>query len=693
MVPQLASQRGLEIREFVEAYEETCATGTEPDLVAFLPSAAHPLYHAVACELVCIELERAFNRGRARSLDEYRARYPDLAALPEHWREIVAHEFRLREDSGQRPDAGQYREKYGVDVRNRPSSEAPAAAPNDADEDNLHRTQVVPVTGSGSIAELPPTVAPLPGGARNSGARVLPAPRRPAALFKDLSPSASRSSDGADPTETQMPTPGTDFVGFHLVREIGRGAFSRVFLARQSDLADRFVVLKVANDHFHESQTLAQLQHTNIVPIYSRHPAGALQAVCMPYLGATTFADVLGTVRSSKQFPRSGRQLLSTRRPQVTLDDNPTVVLSSGGKSAPATSTAGSSTSSGATSAPDAGAIADQPDRTNLAQPWLDQLAKMTYVDAMLTLFGRLADGLSHAHARGILHRDLKPANVLLTDDGEPMLLDFNLSEDTKPSAQAESAGVGGTLPYMAPEHLRAFRREKVPVDARSDVYGLGVILYEMLTLQHPFPLRNGPINTRLPEMIADRATAPLLRNFNPEISPAVESIVRKCMAPDPAARYQTPDELRDDIRRHLEDLPLKHAPNPSLAERSRKWRRRHPRAVPAVLLFLMAGLLAGTAGVLAREQQSRREQQEARLRLEDDVALNEFQAQAFEINHRLNALPADDRQLVDGTALCERTLERFGTLGENGWTPAPKRAGSVPRIGRASSPPPASSS
>src|SRR6266404_8057496 len=85
----------------------------------------------------------------------------------------------------------------------------------------------------------------------------------------------------------------------------------------------------------------------------------------------------------------------------------------------------------------------------------LEMLQGLSFVQAVLWMASRLADGLGHAHERGILHRDLKPANVLLTDDGQPMLLDFSVAEDIKRCSRAVSAGqVGGTLTYMAPEHL-----------------------------------------------------------------------------------------------------------------------------------------------------------------------------------------------------------------------------------------------
>src|SRR5205823_12521901 len=100
------------------------------------------------------------------------------------------------------------------------------------------------------------------------------------------------------------------------------------------------------------------------------------------------------------------------------------------------------------------------------------RLEGLSYVGAVLWLGAQLADGLAHAHARGILHRDLKPANVLLTDDGRPMLLDFNLAEDTKlRGSAADRAAVGGTLPYMAPEHIEAFRATVGRLDGRCDVY------------------------------------------------------------------------------------------------------------------------------------------------------------------------------------------------------------------------------
>src|SRR5262249_7808720 len=142
--------------------------------------------------------------------------------------------------------------------------------------------------------------------------------------------------------------------------------------------------------------------------------------------------------------------------------------------------------------APRAGATAPRPLVESAGQPVRSfplpqQLDGRSYVDAILWLGARLAEGLAHAHERGILHRVLKPANGLMADDGQPLLLDFNLAEDIKLRSVVSASLVGGTLAYMAPEHLEAFHTGRRSVDARSDLYSLGIILFELLAGRHPF--------------------------------------------------------------------------------------------------------------------------------------------------------------------------------------------------------------
>src|SRR5262249_39680302 len=153
---------------------------------------------------------------------------------------------------------------------------------------------------------------PLPHGGDGPDERTVPpreaAPRREGAV-----------SDADDPTlidrlqraAESMPRPRDMFARFQLLRELGSGAFGRVFLAKQPDLAHRPVALKVSAPFLEEWETLAQLQHTNIVPIYSVHQEGDLQAICMPYFGATTLQDIIAELYRSGCIPQAGKEIVS----------------------------------------------------------------------------------------------------------------------------------------------------------------------------------------------------------------------------------------------------------------------------------------------------------------------------------------------------------------------------------------------
>jgi serine/threonine protein kinase/Tfp pilus assembly protein PilF len=443
---------------------------------------------------------------------------------------------------------------------------------------------------------------------------------------------------------TELPQVGDEFLGFSLLAELGRGAFARVFIAQQGQVAGRLVALKVALGLFAESQTLGQLQHSHIVPIYSYHDGVPYQAVCMPFLGSTTLADVLADIRSHRSFPNSGRDILSTlndRRKRSTVrhdDSNKEVALDD--------------------------SLPRGIDPLAKPRPTITsclELEGMSYVDSILWMGVRLADGLQHAHERGILHRDLKPGNILLTDDGLPMLLDFNLAQDTK--QDKESSSIGGTLPYMAPEHLKAFGGKDGVIDARSDVYALGVILYEMLTGAAPYPTyRKLAMREAVPRMIEDRNTPPHgLRELNPSIPYAVEAIVMRCLAGDPKQRYQSARELREDLQCQLEHKPLKHAPNVSLWERWHKFRRRNPRLTSATSVGL-AGLVIVCALVAALAVSL-----ESHARLEARATVARFDEDAQSTYFYLHARSAP-RQLEEGERACRAALARFDVLAGESW-------------------------
>ncbi len=587
----------LKVESAVVAFEESTRRG--PDAVRdHAPPADHPLHLPVLCELVRADLEFAWAGGVPRFVDDYRAAFPALFASPDHLRQVVFEEYRLRQQAGDRPTAVEYARRYGVAV-NGWADDPPRTDPM-LSLQSAHR----PASEPGSWGR---------------------AGRRPFGHTPELP---------ADPQPTDYPAPGGWFLGFKLVKELGRGGFARVYLAHQPDLAGRPVVLKVSDQLSDESQTLARLQHTNIVPIHSAHHAGRFHAVCMPYLGATTLADVLADLRRRPgPPPTSGHEFASTVQQHKDESVN--------------------------------AAVADPlPAVPPVATP-LDRMKGMTHTAAVLWLGAELADGLAHAHDRGILHRDLKPANVLIADDGRPMLLDFNLAAaaDGRP---AES--VGGTPMYMAPEQLDALRAHRgLPADPRSDTYAIGLMLYELLTGHCTFVPAAAPLPDRLARIRAERAKPfPSARSLNPAVSPAEAAILARCLHPDPAGRYQSAHHLRDDLRAHLDDRPLVHTREPSAWERARKFARRHPWVKSAAFITSVAvGVLFVAFAVLLAVI----DQRNAATRT---VAVRQFRDELAD--HRLALVaPGGERETTAAVDKAKQTLTRFGLPGGDSGTPEVK--------------------
>ena len=555
-----------------EAFEAALARDAAVDFREFLPPTKSPLYLATLLELVRIDLEFSWTRNSPKRISEYLSRFPALLENAAVLSAIAFEEYRQRRISGEAVTAGEYQLLYAIDTSDWPIVPSATSAESESDADQTARVCI--------------EATPAPIGDRHLSPGVL-------AYSRNEDPADAEAMQRLHEAARSMPKSGTEFLGFRLVNEIGRGAFGRVYLAQQGDLAGRFVVLKVACDIAAESNTLAQLQHANIVPIYSFHRAGPYQAVCMPFFGQTTLAQVLESFRGAGSLPNTGNELRSAIT-ALLPDSRSASGSSSSGKSNVPSHRSDLRSSQGLVQASNAASHA-----RIFAEGWA-RLDGLSYVEAILTLGSQLADGLSHAHARGILHRDLKPANVLFTDEGRPMLLDFNLAEDTKVRGMAERAAIGGTLQYMAPEHLEAFRASHGDLDERCDIFSLGVILFELLTGRHPFPSHKGPMAERIRAMAADRRLPPpLLRSWNPAISYAAESIIRKCLEADPNRRYRQAAELREDIDLHLTNQPLKYATNPSIRERMLKWVRRHPRLSSSgtVMAVSAAILLAVGAG------------------------------------------------------------------------------------------------
>jgi serine/threonine protein kinase/Flp pilus assembly protein TadD len=590
MVGKAVEFLATELDEFIEAYESERARVGHADLASFLPPRDHSLYVPVLRELARVELEYGWRGGQPRRLPDYQDRFPELFQDRECLQAITFEEYRLRQQMGENPSPLEYKERWGVNIEGWPRHHGRSS--------NQKKQQ------SGSEEKLP---------------------------------EATKSSTQITP----FPDVGAEFLDFHLLAELGRGAFSQVYLARQRDLAGRPVVLKISSHLTVEERTLAQLQHTNIIPIYSVHKSGALHVMCMPYLGSVTLADVLRDLGGRDSLPQSGKALAdtaracqSTTRPNLEAE-NPDSNI---------------------------GNLEISTDLMQIEPVVWKQLEAYSYVQAVLWMASRLSDGLAHAHERGILHRDLKPANILLTDDGQPMLLDFNLSQDTKAPSDSP-AFVGGTLPYMAPEHLRAFQQSALAQDARSDLYSLGVILFELLTGRQPFPRRTGPIDDVLARMREDRTgSPPLLRGFNRAVSPATESIVRHCLEPNPERRYQSARQLHEDLQRHLENRPLQYAPEPSLRELVGKAVRRNPRMAIAGIATLALLLIACLASLvwLRNNQLARWESAALCQQYRDELQ----QARLILATSR----PAEHERLDEGIALATRALDRYGILQNASW-------------------------
>ncbi len=336
---------------------------------------------------------------------------------------------------------------------------------------------------------------------------------------------------------------------FLLLTELGRGTAGRTFLATDPALADRPVVVKVIPDDQDEHLALARLRHTHIVPLFSEHrfPERGLRGLCMPFLGGTSLERILKDVADVPIEHRSGELIIKVidRHTQAT-------------RSAP---------------------WGDGPFRRSLAQA--------TYVEAMTWIASCLADALHYSHARGLVHMDIKPSNVLITMDGQPMLLDFHLARGPILAGERRAGRLGGTPGWMSPEQERAMtaieegRPVPLAVDGRSDIFALGLILGEAIGVLNS--ARDG-VDSRRPR---DRAAG---------VSVGLLDIVTKCLAPRADDRYDDPATLAEDLRRELNDLPLRGVRNRSLRERARKWRRRNPGVLAWGAVGLLIALALGVA-------------------------------------------------------------------------------------------------
>lgn len=234
--------------------------------------------------------------------------------------------------------------------------------------------------------------------------------------------------------------------------------------------------------------------------------------------------------------------------------------------------------------------VEGKPLMAHLAQQQLDTSAK-------LALFLKICAGVQHAHQKGVIHRDLKPANILVTQSGEPKILDFGVAtmigEDAAlTSLHTREGQLVGTLAYMSPEQVSG---EKAGTDTRSDVYSLGVILHEMLTGQPPYDIARKSL-VEAGRIIREEDPT-RLSFFDRSFRGDLDVIVTKCLEKDRGRRYGSAEELSADLRRYLNDEPIVARPASTWYQMGKFARRNRVvvAAVAAVMLALVLGI-AGTA-------------------------------------------------------------------------------------------------
>ncbi|MCA9320099.1 MAG: protein kinase, partial [Planctomycetes bacterium] len=351
-----------------------------------------------------------------------------------------------------------------------------------------------------------------------------------------LSPtSAFELTSALTPSEADSDRAEGDFrLGrFRILRELGRGGMGVVYLAEESSLG-RQVALKILPAGFattpqararfrREAETASRLDHPNLCGVLATGEDEGLAWISMRYLPG-----------------QSLRQVLDHRR-------------ESGGV-----------TWVGSATTPDAGATTRR----------------------ILEQIETVARAVHRAHEAGIIHRDLKPGNIMITPDGEPVVLDFGLAQDLHADASLTMSGdLLGTPYYMAPEQISAAAAR---CDERTDVWALGVILYECLTLKRPF---EAATRDALYRAILDQDPPPLRRSC-PAATRDLETIVATALEKDPGRRYGSALALAEDLRAYLDIRPLRARPL-GLFGRVTKFARRR-KAVAALILILAAGLPTG---------------------------------------------------------------------------------------------------
>ena len=495
------TQMWAEVMERLEAFASAWEDASGPPNPAdFVPAGPADVRRLVLVEIVKFDIDCRLRKDQPLALEDYLRLFPELASGDGPPCDLLYEDFHLRCQAGHAPKPSDYFARF-----------------------------------PGRAAEL----GRLIGGTASPRSTAVLSARVPVGVI-----------------------PGEQLDDFDLVALLGEGQFAKVFLARQRSM-QRMVALKVSAVRGAEAQTLARLDHPNIVRVYDQRtlPARGLLLVYMPYLAGGTLQDVIRQVREISLVDRSGRNLLKA------VDS----ALERRGELPPADSSA--------------------------RNRWTER----SWQAAVCAIGAKLAGALDYAHRHDVLHRDVKPANVLLSSEGEPLLADFNVGCCSKLEGAGPAAFFGGSLAYMAPEHLEAFNpehpRPPESLDGRADIFGLAVTLWELFAGERPFGADHlsGGWGETLRALAAERRAGlspDAISALTDGDVPGLKETLLRCLAPNPDDRPATAGEMAAEL-----ELCLRPATRALVRPAPGGWRemvRRHPLLaiyIPTIAVNLLASL------------------------------------------------------------------------------------------------------
>lgn len=416
---------------------------------------------------------------------------------------------------------------------------------------------------------------------------------------------------------------------FTLGRLLGRGGMAEVYLATEDD-SGRQVALKLlhlapdesgrAEARFRrEAHTAARLEHPGIAAVDSIHEQEGLLAIAMEYVPGLSLARILRDEYERRH--RGGGE----------LGEEPAAGPSDG------------------STGREGEAALEQSARTSGA-PDIDAAGAATMIAAV-------AEALEHAHSQGVIHRDIKPSNIMIDEQGQPHVLDFGLAKDVRELSISRQGDLAGTPAYMSPEQAMA---KRVRVDHRTDVFSLGVVLYEALTLRRPF---TGDSVDEVLYEISFAAPAPVI-GFNAEVPADLETICLKALEKNPADRYASAGSLALDLRRFVAHRSID-ARRPSWFVLAQRRLMRHRWAAALVLLAtLLLGAAVPFAGWWSRREQVTQGIERAEAILRADLAARSPEALVAECEALgllladFPELPSDQRQPIEQAVT---HLRRYG--------------------------------